>query len=194
MPRVSSSPRHPHPAAEPQRPNTIEIPPQRSLPDRSRLEGHFNKLHVSDASTRLALVMPASRIVRFLLRRLLLTVSLVLVLTAIAWSETDGGPRHLETAFVVGLGASALIIGCYWLTKRCARRTRRAFHQGYHEHLALKGDQQQAFGRRLAEAPRNALRPGYRDEVVRRSARGAGRFVGSVRQAYRDGREGENSR
>jgi len=138
--------------------------------------------------------MPPSRILRFLLRRLLWTVSFVLVLSAIAWTETGGGPRHLETALALGLGVSALTFGFWWLTKRAARRTKRAFHQGYHEALALKGDQPAPLARRLAEAHRKAARPGNRQEVLRRSARRAGRFVGSVRQAYHDGLEGENPR
>lgn len=121
-------------------------------------------------------------------------VGLVVILTAMAWSETGNGPQHLETALAVGLVASALVYGCWWLAKSVARRTYRAFRQGYHDALALRGNWPARLGRKPAEAGRNAGRPEYRQAVLRGSARWAGRFVGSVRQAYRDGLEGDNAK
>lgn len=96
----------------------------------------------------------------------------------------------MEVALAVGLGASALVYGCWWLARRAARRTRKAFYQAYHDALAVPGHRSAGPGHRVVEAGRKAGRPEYGQAVLRSSARRAGRFVGSVRQAYRDGLEG----
>jgi hypothetical protein len=132
-----------------------------------------------------------NKTIRSLLRRLLVTAGLLVVLSAIGWTETSDGPHHLEGAVAFGVGAWALLYGIWWLGRRTARRARSAFHQGYQSTVVIKGDQSARLGRRLAEARSNAARPEYRQEVVRGSARRAGRFVGSVKQAYRDGLEGD---
>ena len=135
--------------------------------------------------------MSTHRTLRTFLRRLVVAAGLLAVLSAIGWTETSDGPHHLEAAVAFGLGASALLYGIWWLARRTARRARNAFHQGYQGASAIKGDQAARLGRRLADARQNAARPEFGQEVVRGSARRAGRFVGSVKQAYRDGLGGD---
>ncbi len=124
---------------------------------------------------------------RVLLRRLLLTLLLVLVFTGVAWDESGGGSQHLVIDLAVGLGATAVAWGAWWLAQRFVQAIGRAFRQGYQETLALQDHHARRLARWLARAERRARTPEHRQALIRHAAGRAGRFVGSTRRAFWEG-------
>jgi DNA-binding transcriptional regulator of glucitol operon len=128
-------------------------------------------------------VMTVRKRSRLLLWRLLSALFLVLVFAGVAWDENGGGDKHLAIDLAIGVGATAVIAGTWWLAKRFVNASKRALRQGYRDALTLESH----YARRLAEVRTRASRPEYRDAMVREAARRAGRFVGSARRAFREG-------
>ena len=121
---------------------------------------------------------------RVLLRRVLLALFLVIVFTGVAWDDNGSDGRYLGIDLAVGVGTTAVIYGCWWLVKRSLIGAKRALREGYGDALALERRQRPYVARRSSEPGRGA-KP---TPVVRDLAGRAGRFVGSVQRAYRDGR------
>jgi hypothetical protein len=122
-----------------------------------------------------------------LVRRLLLLLILVLVFTGVAWDESGGGNKHLEIDLAVGVGATAVVSGAWWLAKRGVATIKGAFRQGYQETVALQSHQVRGLARRLAHAQRRTSRPEYGQALIREAAGRAGRFVGSTKRAFWEG-------
>jgi hypothetical protein len=129
-------------------------------------------------------VVSLSKRSRVLLSRVLLTLFLVIVFTGVAWDDNGSDGRYLGIDVAVGLGTTAVIYACWWLVKRSLVGTKRALHEGYRDALALERKQGRYLPRCLSE-PSRSVKP---TPVVRDLAGRAGRFVGSVQRAYRDGR------
>jgi hypothetical protein len=129
-------------------------------------------------------VVSVSKRSRVLLSRVLLTLFLVIVFTGVAWDDKGSDGRYLGIDVATGLGANAVIYACWWLVKRSLVGAKRALHEGYRDALALERKQGRYLPRWLSE-PRRSAKP---TPVVRDLAGRAGRLVGSVQRAYRDGR------
>jgi len=121
---------------------------------------------------------------RVLLRRFFVGLFLVIVFTGIAWDDSGGDSRYVGIDVAVGVGATAVICACWWLAKRSLVNVRKALHEGYSDRLSLERKQGRYLPRWLFE-PSSSAKP---TPVVRDLAGRAGRFVGSVRRAYREGR------
>jgi len=140
----------------------------------------------SDFPTSTLRVVPMGKRARALLRRVLLALFLVIVLTGLAWDDGGGDSRYLGIDLAVGVGGTAVICGCWWLVKRSVVGAKKALDESFRDTqvLKLKRQQGQYRPRWLPEPSRGAKRT----PVVRHWAGRAGRLVGSVQRAYREGR------
>jgi hypothetical protein len=110
----------------------------------------------------------------------LLALFLVVVFTGVAWDDSGGDGKYLGMDVAVGVGATGVIFACWWLVKRSLAGAKRAFRDA----LALERQQ-----RRNVLPPLSARRQSLNaTPVVRDVAGRAGRFVGTLRRAYREGR------
>lgn len=84
----------------------------------------------------------------------------------------------------VGIGATGLVCACWWLVKRSLAAAKRALHEAYRGASPLERQKERYLPPGSLPTPRDAKGT----PVVRDMAARAGRFVGSVQRAYRDGR------
>ncbi|HUB70754.1 MAG TPA: hypothetical protein VL984_10060 [Acidimicrobiales bacterium] len=155
--------------------------------------------------------MARSKRPRTLVKRTLLALFLVAVFAAVSWDDSGGGTKYLGVDLAVGVGTTALIFSCWWLVKRSLVSARKTLGDGLRGALALERTEGRPSRSTLPERASGAATapvvPGPPSRPSPASPTGptsstpsapainvlagrAGRFVGTVRRAYREGRTG----
>ena len=122
--------------------------------------------------------------------RFFVAVVLVLAFTGVVWNETGDTAKYLWLDLVIGFVLAALSHVAWWAFKRRWRASRAVLREAYQDLDVVQREQSRRIGRRLGELHgrrASARLPDGQNAVVRGAARHAGRSIGTLRRAFRDG-------